>query len=103
MSLIDFVQKVLTSDIAVRAYKTFVQIAGAQLALSGPVYPNTSTVEKAALAGAAAAIAVLWNALLTWSAANKAKKLVALQATIDAAVAASQNQTSPGTSAPVGS
>ena len=49
-------------DIAVRAVKTFVQTAIPLI-----VVTDLSTVENAALAGLAAGVSVLMNAVMEWS------------------------------------
>jgi hypothetical protein len=49
-------------EISIRAVKTFIQAASAVL-----VVTDVSTVEAAATAGAAAAVAVVWNAVIAWA------------------------------------
>jgi hypothetical protein len=79
-------QKLLKNDILQRVVKTVVEVVVAQTALYTTVVPNPpKTTTSAALAGGAVVLSLLWNALTTWAASSKSKRLVALQAAIETA------------------
>lgn len=77
------------NDVLVRTAKTIVAVVLTEGSLYTTVVPNPpNTKTSAALAGGAGLITLVWNALLTWATASKAKRLNNLAAVIDAAVAA---------------
>lgn len=77
-------RSILTHDIAVKAYKTFVEVTAAQAALYGTVIPDPPGVKPAAtISLVATLLAVLWNAALLWFSKAKSAKLDALAAAID--------------------
>lgn len=54
-------------DIALRAFKTFVQAFVGAVSVAALTSLDVATIKAGAIAAAAAAISVVWNALLQWS------------------------------------
>ncbi len=82
MSLLTF----LGQPVVNRAYKTFVQVSAAQVALLGTGKIDYPLVEGAAMTLGATALSVLWNGTEAAVAKRKASNLAKLAAAIDQAV-----------------
>lgn len=59
--------RVVRSDIAVRAAKTFVQALMSAITVEVLISGDQAAIESALIAAGAAALSVVWNWLLAWS------------------------------------
>jgi hypothetical protein len=96
------VKSLATHDIAIRAYKTFVQVVAAQAVVYGSLQGDGSppVQQTAAVSLAATLVAVAWNLALAWFTKTKNAKLDTLAAAIDKIVDEAQPSTQPSVVAP---
>lgn len=79
--------KLLTHDVAIRAYKTFVEATVAQATLYGTVIPDPPAVKTSAtISVSAAVVSVAWNLGIQWFLKTKNARLDKLAAAIDSIV-----------------
>jgi hypothetical protein len=82
------VKSIITHDVAVRAYKTLVQVVAAQAIVYGSLQGSDAppVQQTAAVSLGATLVAVLWNLALAWFTKTKDARLDKLAAAIDAIV-----------------
>lgn len=81
------IQAVFSTDLANRAFKTFVEATAAQAALYTTVVPNTPGVKTGvAVSVGATVLSLVWNGLVAYATKTKSAKLDQLATAIDKAV-----------------